>query len=276
VTAYEQVTATPGSSSTDVKDTAKAEVGNVAGTAKQEAGAVTQTAGQAASEVAGTAKEQIGNVAGEAKTQIGDLATQAKQQASQQASQQQQKAAQTVRGVADQLQGISRGEAPTGVAADIVQQISSRVQTLADRLENADPQELLGEVRRFARNKPGGFLLGAAAAGFLTGRMVKGAKGDDDSDDDFYGRSSTASTYDASAGTYGGTTYGTGTAYATGSDYTAGSEYASTDYGTAAGAPTSGVTTGYGTETPGYATGGFGTDETYPDEPRRADSGGTI
>jgi len=181
---------------------------------------------------------------------------------------------QAVRSVADQLQGVSRGEAPTGTAADIVQQISEKVQQIAERLENADPQQLLDEVRRFGRNKPGGFLLGAAAAGFLTGRMVKGATSDGDDDKDFY--AGTGGTYATSGSTYGTETYGTGT-YAT-ETYATGTEYAGTTgtYGTAAGAPASGVTTGYGTETAGYDAGGFGTDETYPAEPRRTDTGGSI
>jgi hypothetical protein len=43
-------------------------------------------------------------------------------------------------------------------------------------LQNREPAELLEEVRRFARRKPGLFLLGAAAAGVLAGRLTSGVK----------------------------------------------------------------------------------------------------
>jgi hypothetical protein len=43
-------------------------------------------------------------------------------------------------------------------------------------LQNREPAELLEEVRSFARRKPGLFLLGAAAAGVLAGRLTSGVK----------------------------------------------------------------------------------------------------
>jgi len=43
-------------------------------------------------------------------------------------------------------------------------------------LQNREPADLLEEVRSFARRKPGLFLLGAAAAGVLAGRLTSGVK----------------------------------------------------------------------------------------------------
>jgi hypothetical protein len=43
-------------------------------------------------------------------------------------------------------------------------------------LQNREPAQLLDDVRSFARRKPGLFLLGAAAAGVLAGRLTSGVK----------------------------------------------------------------------------------------------------
>ena len=48
------------------------------------------------------------------------------------------------------------------------------MRTAAEFIENRQPSELLEEVRRFARRRPGTFLLGAAAIGFLGGRLTRG------------------------------------------------------------------------------------------------------
>jgi hypothetical protein len=231
-------------------ETVKDQAGAVAGTAKDEAAQVAGAATQAAADVAGTAKEQAAQVASAAKTQVGTLAEQAKQQLAEQASAQTQKAAATTRSFADQLQAMARGEATEGVAADIVRDISERVQQIAAKLENTEPQDLLDDVRRYARNKPGTFLVGALAAGFVGGRLAKGAT------------APVAGDANSSRGT------GTRSAYSPGS----GTAYAPSYGGTAAGAPLSGVdsaTTGVGYPSTYGA-------ETYPEEPRSSTFGGSI
>ena len=50
------------------------------------------------------------------------------------------------------------------------------VDDFAHKLQTRDPAELLDEVRSFARRKPGIFLLGAAAAGIVAGRLTSGVK----------------------------------------------------------------------------------------------------
>lgn len=289
MTAYEQVTATPGQS-TGTADTAKTEAAAVAGTARDEAANVTQTASQAASEVAGTAKEQVAEVASEAKTQISDLTSQARHQVAEQASTQKDKAATQVRSFADQLQGLARGESTEGPAADIVRSLSAKVQELADKLERTEPQQLLEEVRRYARNKPGTFLFGAALAGFVTGRLAKGAMSEDQT-----GRTAsdtgTRGGYDYDRGGDPTEVYPTGT-YAgssLGAETAGASSYGSQPYGTeplgatdplgvepmGAGARSSesfgGTQAGYSTES-GVGS-QFDADETYPNEPRRSDTG---
>ena len=157
--------------------------------AKEEAKGVAQDAVQGGKQTAETAKQQAGEVAGEAKNQARALFDQTRDQISSQGSDQQQRAASGLRSVADEITGMINGEGGTsGVASDLARQLSDRVQTAADWLESREPRDLLDEVQRFARRRPGTFLAAAGVLGFLGGRMTRGAvdeardSGDDSSD----------------------------------------------------------------------------------------------
>jgi hypothetical protein len=54
--------------------------------------------------------------------------------------------------------------------------MSDRARQVGARLDGREPQELLDDVRGFARRRPGTFLLGSLAAGVLVGRLLRGAK----------------------------------------------------------------------------------------------------
>ena len=145
--------------------------------ARDEARNVGQTAAQAGSQVASTAADQAKEVVGEARNQAQDLLQQGRQQLRQQTVSQQQKAAQGLQGLAQQLRGMAQGEAPApGPARDLIDQATGYVERFADTLQNREPAELLDDVRAFARRKPGTFLLGAALAGVLAGRLTSGVK----------------------------------------------------------------------------------------------------
>lgn len=156
-----------------VKSTAQEQAGAVAGTAKDQAATVAQSATSAAAEVTGTAKEQVGSVVGETVAQAKDLTGQVKQQAAQQVSSQTDKATTALRDIARQL---SDGDT-SGMVGTVLTEVGTRVQGFADALEQKGPQGLLDDVRRFARRSPGTFVLGAALAGLVTGRLVKGMNG---------------------------------------------------------------------------------------------------
>lgn len=66
----------------------------------------------------------------------------------------------------------SASEEP-GVATDLVRQAAERSSTVAEWLDGRDPGSLLTEVKSFARKKPGTFLLLAAGAGILAGRLSR-------------------------------------------------------------------------------------------------------
>jgi hypothetical protein len=147
-------------SSSSKKDVAKDEASNVAG----------QAAG-AAQNVAETAKAEAGNVASEVKTNARDLLHQAKSDLTDQAGTQQQKAAEGIRSLSSQLRTMAEAPDQQGVTSDLVRQAADRSASVASWLENRDPGSLLDEVKSFARQRPGTFLLLAAGAGVLAGRL---------------------------------------------------------------------------------------------------------
>ena len=72
-----------------------------------------------------------------------------------------------------------------GPATDLVKQAAERTSTVASWLEDREPGNVVDEVTRFARQRPGAFLAIAAGAGLLVGRLGRGLKAanDDDSND---------------------------------------------------------------------------------------------
>jgi hypothetical protein len=142
--------------------------------AKDEAKGVAQDAVQSGKQTAETAKEQAGEVAGEAMSQARTLVTEARQQLTSQGSAQQEKAASGLHSLADELTGMVNGQgSQNGLAAELATQASDRIRGVASWLESREPADLLTEVRRFARQRPGVFLLSAAAIGFVGGRMTR-------------------------------------------------------------------------------------------------------
>jgi hypothetical protein len=142
-------------------------------TAKQEASNVAGQTASAAQDVAHTAKEEAANVAAEAKSSAQDLLHQARAGLTSQAGTQQQKAAEGIRNISGQLHSMASAPDQQGVASDLIREAAQRSESVASWLENREPGDLLGEVQRFARNKPGTFLLLAAGAGLLAGRLTR-------------------------------------------------------------------------------------------------------
>jgi hypothetical protein len=142
--------------------------------ARDEAADVARTAARSGGDVAGTVGEQAKRVTAETSRQARDLFEEGKGQLAEQAREGQRKAADSVRTLADQLQEMSQKSDGTGIAPDLVQQAAERAHTVASWLERHEPGDLLTEVRAFARRKPGVFLMGAALAGVVAGRLTRG------------------------------------------------------------------------------------------------------
>lgn len=143
-------------------------------TIKDEAGNVAEQAGDSAKNVVETAKSEVANVASEVNSSARDLLEQARLDLTDQAGKQQQKVAAGLRSISEELQSMASASEQPGVATDLVRQAAGRSSSVATWLEDRDPGTLLDEVKTFARQRPGAFLLLAAGAGVLAGRLSRG------------------------------------------------------------------------------------------------------
>ncbi|MFK4295244.1 hypothetical protein ABH924_000376 [Arthrobacter sp. GAS37] len=143
-------------------------------TIKDEAGNVAAQAGDSAKNVVETAKSEVANVASEVNSSARDLLDQARLDLTDQAGKQQQKVAAGLRSISEELQSMATASEQPGVATDLVRQAAERSSSVATWLEDRDPGSLLDEVKTFARQRPGAFLLLAAGAGVLAGRLSRG------------------------------------------------------------------------------------------------------
>ncbi len=167
-------TVTTGSATGSTASGPQERASEVAGAAKDQATEVASTAKDQAANVASAAGEQAKAVASDAKQQARQLVDNGRQQLRDQAGEQTQRAVSSLRELGDQLQKMVSGEGPAeGPAADLARQAAQGVQQFADSLENRRPEDLLDDVKRFARQRPGVFVLGALGAGFLAGRVLR-------------------------------------------------------------------------------------------------------
>ncbi|MGO4474284.1 hypothetical protein AB4Y95_20390 [Arthrobacter sp. M-10] len=143
-------------------------------TIKNEAGNVAAQAEDSAKNVVETAKSEVANVASEVNSSARELLDQARLDLTDQAGKQQQKVAAGLRSISEELQSMATASEQPGVATDLVRQAAERSSSVATWLEDRDPGSLLAEVKTFARQRPGAFLLLAAGAGILAGRLSRG------------------------------------------------------------------------------------------------------
>ncbi len=140
---------------------------------------VAATARSGGADALSEAKGQAGEVLHEAKSQVRNVAEDLKHDAHQQASRQTERAAEGLRGLAQQIGALVDGRpAEAGMAGDYARRLGDRVTAVAERMEDGGVDGMLQDVRRFARRRPGTFLLGAAVVGFAAGRVLRaGAQG---------------------------------------------------------------------------------------------------
>lgn len=146
------------------------------GGAKDQAKQAAGTAADEGKRVAGVAQDEVKNVATEAQHQLRGLLDDATSQVDEQSKAQKTRLAETVRTFGDDLESMRGDGQDGGLAAQVVQQVADQARGLASHLDDRDPSELLDDVRRFARRRPGTFLVGALAAGIVVGRVTRGAK----------------------------------------------------------------------------------------------------
>ena len=144
----------------------------VAGTARDEAGQLKETSADAARQVAGTVKDKASDVTSDVREQTRRLAHQTRNELVGQASQQKDRATNGLRSVSDELRGMAE-HGQSGLGAQLARHGAGFADQAADFLQQHEPGDLLDEVRGFARRKPGTFLLVAAAAGVVAGRLTR-------------------------------------------------------------------------------------------------------
>lgn len=129
--------------------------------------------------MAGVAADEARSVVGDAAEQVRGLADQARgqvrDQLDEQSRTQRDRLVGTLGTLGDDLHRMADG-ADSGLATDLAREVADRVQGAARHLDGREPSDLLDDVRRFARQRPGTFLLGALAAGVLVGRVARGAR----------------------------------------------------------------------------------------------------
>ena len=140
--------------------------------AREEAGQLKETSADAARQVTGTVKDKASDVTTDVREQTQRLAGQTRDQLAQQAGQQKEKAAQGLRSMGDELRGMAE-HGQSGWGAQLARQGADFTEQAADFLQKHEPADLLDEVRGFARRRPGTFLLVAATAGVVAGRLSR-------------------------------------------------------------------------------------------------------
>jgi hypothetical protein len=131
----------------------------------------------AGQQVLETAKDQAIDVATDAKAQSQHLLDRARAELDAQASTQRDRAVQGLRSLATQLQSMAEsGGEQSGTATQLAHQGSQTSEQVARFLAEREPSQLVEEIRGFARRRPAAFLLGAAMAGIVAGRLTRGVK----------------------------------------------------------------------------------------------------
>ena len=129
-------------------------------------------AGQA---VAETAKDEGRAVVDSAKQETARLASEASAELRKQGDEQTHRIADRVRDIGQQLDGVQRGEAPSGAVATVLSEAADRANRLAARLDEGGIDGVTGEMKDFARRRPGIFLLSAFGLGIVAGRTLRNA-----------------------------------------------------------------------------------------------------
>src|SRR5699024_10932677 len=114
-------------------------------------------------------------VAEEAKAQARNVMDDARTMVDEQTRSQRDRLVDTARSFSGDLEEMAQS-GPDGMAGDVARQVAEKIRSLTEQLDGREPNDILEDVRRFARRRPGMFLLGALGAGVVVGRMARGAK----------------------------------------------------------------------------------------------------
>jgi hypothetical protein len=158
-------------------EAARHQAGEVASTVTQEAAHVATTAKDGVVDLTGTVKEQVSTVTSDVADQGRTLLAGAKEQVASTADDQVSKVSGALGSLSDQLTALIEGRPEeAGQVRDLASRARREVEGLAGRIDQKGVDGVLDDVRRFARRRPGTFLLLAGAAGLGVGLVARGAK----------------------------------------------------------------------------------------------------
>jgi hypothetical protein len=136
---------------------------------------VTATAKEQAASVANASMDEAKSVANNATSHAKEVLSQSRAQLRQQADEQFRSFSGTLSDIGRQLTSMTQGQPQQGVVADVANDLASQLSRLADRADQRGVDGLLQDVSRFARNKPGLFLLASFGGGVVSGRLLRTA-----------------------------------------------------------------------------------------------------
>jgi hypothetical protein len=119
------------------------------------------------------AGSEVGAVVDTAKDQALSLADEAKLRFKGEADNAAGRAAAALHGTADELKTMAAAVDDPGPAAQLVHKASARVDDVAERVRRDGYEGIARDVSRWARQNPGLFLVAAASAGFVLGRVFR-------------------------------------------------------------------------------------------------------
>jgi len=165
--------ATPGTA-TNRATNQPSPIGSSADAAQQEALALKDRAAEAVSAVGSKASDELGALKDEAMGDARHLAGEAKERVGAEADRAATEVAAALSEAAHELRTMAaHAEHPDSAVAEVVRRAGERAESTAQHLQARGSQGIVDDVSRFARNRPGMFLLGAGALGFAVGRMVR-------------------------------------------------------------------------------------------------------
>jgi hypothetical protein len=93
-----------------------------------------------------------------------------------QAARGQRWAAERLLSLSGELRSMADNSGQGGAAAEVAQQAAARVGDAGQWLDAREPGQVVHEIQSFARRRPTAFLLLAAGAGLVVGRLTRGLK----------------------------------------------------------------------------------------------------
>ncbi|MET8758090.1 hypothetical protein [Lentzea sp. NPDC004782] len=153
------------------------QMGGVRSAAQDEGSEVAQHAKQAAEQVGSTVRDQASHVTHETAAQARNVVRDVRERVAAEAEDQAVRVSKQLGRIADELGEMASTAPPSSMTAGAIRGAADTSRQAARFLDERGAQGLLDSARDYARRKPGTFLLGAAVAGFLVGRIAKSATG---------------------------------------------------------------------------------------------------